>query len=366
MFIDIICGARPNFIKISPIIREIDLLKKKSALKFSYRIVHTGQHYNKSMSSSFFEELGIPQPHINLSIKSGSHAEQTSGIMIKYEKLLNANKPSLCLVVGDVNSTLACSLVAKKFNIKIAHVEAGLRSGDMQMPEEINRIVTDSISDYFFTTSIHANKNLLLEGKSKSQIFFVGNTMIDTLIYFKNKLVKPKIFKKCKLVKNDYFVLTLHRPLNVDKKSNFKKILDQISLNSGSKKIVYPAHPRTSENLHKMRLQKNIIVTNPMSYLEFLYLIKNSAAVITDSGGITEETTYLKIPCLTIRENTERPETVILGSNILIGNNFIKLKKYLSKINKKKWKKSEVPKKWDGKTSKRIVKVISKLLQNNV
>ena len=168
------------------------------------------------------------------------------------------------------------------------------------------------------------------------------------------------------MVKNDYFVLTLHRPLNVDKKSNFKNILDQISLNSGSKKIIYPAHPRTSENLHKMRLQKNIIVTNPMSYLEFLYLIKNSAAVITDSGGITEETTYLKIPCLTIRENTERPETVILGSNILIGNNFIKLKKYLSKINKKKWKKSKVPKKWDGKTSKRIVKVISKLLQNNV
>tara|TARA_Y200000002_G_scaffold378564_1_gene386173 strand:+ start:3440 stop:4540 length:1101 start_codon:yes stop_codon:yes gene_type:complete len=366
MFIDIICGARPNFIKISPIVRELQILGKRAKNNIVFRIVHTGQHYDRLMSKSFFNELGIPKPHINLNAKSGSHAQQTSEIMIRYEKLLSGNKPSLCLVVGDVNSTLACSVVAKKNGVKIAHVEAGLRSGDMSMPEEINRIVTDSISDIFFTTSLNANKNLLSEGKKSNQIYFVGNTMIDTLIYFRDKLIKPKIFDKEDLKRKKYFVLTLHRPINVDNKSNYEKILKKISFHCDGRKIIYPAHPRTANNIKNIKLPKNMIVTKPMSYLEFLFLIKNSSAVITDSGGITEETTYLKIPCLTIRESTERPETILIGSNILIGNNDNSLKKYLSKIITKKWKKSKVPHKWDGKTSKRIVKVIYRLLNNNV
>ncbi len=366
MIIDIICGARPNFIKISPIVRELENHNQKSKFPINYRIVHTGQHYDQSMSKRFFDELEIPKPHINLNVKSGSHAKQTSEIMKKYEKLLNSKQPNLCLVVGDVNSTLACAIVAKKAGIKLAHVEAGLRSRDMEMPEEINRIVTDSISDIFFTTSKHANKNLLLEGRRKNQIYFVGNTMIDTLLYFQKKFNKPKIYFENNLKKNNYYVLTLHRPSNVDNIINFKNLLNQIDINCNNKKIIYPAHPRTSKNLKKINTLKNILVCKPMSYLEFLFLVKNARAVITDSGGITEESTFLDTPCLTMRDSTERPETIKIGSNILVGNDNSKLKKYLSNINQGKWKKSSVPEKWDGKTSKRIVKVIHKLLKNNV
>lgn len=357
MLIDLICGARPNFMKIAPLVKEL-----KNNNKIKYRIIHTGQHYNASMSNFFFNDLGIPKPDYNLNAKSGTHSEQTSKIMIGYEKIILIKKPDLCIVVGDVNSTLACSIVAKKNNVKLAHVESGLRSGDLTMPEEINRIVTDSLSDIFFTTSTNANRNLIAEGKKAKNIYFVGNTMIDTLINFKNKIHKPKLFKKFDLLNNNYFILTLHRPSNVDDKIKLINLLKQISKSCKNIKIIFPVHPRINKFMKKqLNIPKNIILTKPIGYLDFLYLIKNAKGIITDSGGITEEATYLKIPCITLRNSTERPETIKLGSNILVGNDFQKIKINISKIINNKWKNSSIPAKWDGKTSKRIINIISSL-----
>ncbi|MDC3171589.1 UDP-N-acetylglucosamine 2-epimerase (non-hydrolyzing) [Pelagibacteraceae bacterium] len=361
MLIDLICGARPNFIKIAPIVKE---LKKNRINKF--RIIHTGQHYNTNMSKFFFDELQIPKPNFNLNVKSGTHSKQTSKIMNRYEEIILKKKPDLCIVVGDVNSTMACAIVAKKNNIKLAHVEAGLRSGDLTMPEEINRIVTDSLSDIFFTTSIDANKNLIKEGKKEKNIYFVGNTMIDTLINFKNKFKKPHIYKRYNLSKNSYFILTLHRPSNVDNKKNLMILINEISNSCKNSKIIFPVHPRLHEVFKNQSLiNDNIILTKPLSYLNFLYLINNAKGVITDSGGLTEETTYLKIPCITLRSTTERPETISLGTNVLAGNNIIKINQYINKITLNTWKKSSIPKKWDGKTSNRIVKIINSLKKND-
>lgn len=363
MLIDLIAGARPNFIKIASIIRAI---KNNPSKILDYRLIHTGQHYDKNMSESFFNDLNIPKPDYNLNSRSGTQAEQTAKIMIEYEKILFLKRPDLCLVVGDVNSTLACSITAKKFNIKVAHVEAGIRSGDMSMPEEINRIVTDSITDFFFTTSIHANENLLKNGVGKKNIFFVGNTMIDTLKHNLNKLKQPKFWSDYNLSFKNYIVITLHRPSNVDNKKVLMSILNHIIKYSRNYAIIFPVHPRTKKNLGKINFKENNLnLVDPLGYLEFIYLLKNCKAVITDSGGISEETTVLNIPCITLRNSTERPETVLVGTNTLVGENILNIKSSLDNIFDNKIKKGKVPKLWDGNTGERIVKSLTSIFNTN-
>ncbi|MEJ0034106.1 MAG: UDP-N-acetylglucosamine 2-epimerase (non-hydrolyzing) [Bacteroidota bacterium] len=360
MKLAIIGGARPNFMKIAPIIHALEKAKKNGA-NLEYRLIHTGQHYDDKLSKIFFEQLLIPHPHINLGAGSGTQAEQTAKIMIEFEKDLMANMADLVVVVGDVTSTLACTIVAKKLNVKVAHVEGGIRSFDMTMPEEINRLVTDSITDYFFTTSEVANSNLQKAGVSKEQIFFVGNTMIDTLYANLSKAIQPELWTTAGLRSREYYVLTLHRPSNVDDHEKFSNLMRTIdSLAEG--KIVFPVHPRTRKNLDKIQGElKNVILTDPLSYLEFIYLLKEARAVITDSGGVQEETTVLGIPCVTLRNNTERPETVTVGTNELIGENEETLRKSLRSINDGKWKKGTIPPLWDGKTAGRIVDILEKM-----
>lgn len=351
MLIDLIAGARPNFIKISPI---IDNLKNYNSLQ--YRLIHTGQHFDSKMSQAFFDDLGIPQPSVNFNAGGGTQAEQTAKIMTAYESLLLNVRSDLCVVVGDVTSTMACSIVAKKMLVPVAHIEAGIRSWDLTMPEEINRIVTDSIADYFFTTSRLANQNLLNIGVPEEKIYFVGNVMIDTLIKQMNKLKIPNICNSEKLATKNYIVLTLHRPSNVDKTEDLLNILDEIVSSSRNMPIVFPVHPRTAKILGDLIKQYNsIIFTEPLSYLEFIYLVKNSFAVITDSGGLSEETTVLNIPCLTLRNNTERPETVEQGTNILIGTSPCNIRKYMDLLFSNKWKAGKSPELWDGKSAIRIV-----------
>lgn len=360
MKLTIIAGARPNFMKIAPILKELDLANQ-SGKKFEYRLVHTGQHYDDKLSKIFFEQLEIPDPQINLGSGSGTQAEQTANIMIGFEKELTSNPADLVIVVGDVTSTLACTIVAKKLNTKVAHIEGGIRSFDMSMPEEINRLVTDSIADYFFTTSEVANQNLIKSGASKNQIFFVGNTMIDTLKANLSKAIEPPLWDENKLSAKDYFVLTLHRPSNVDDFAKFSQLMKTIS-SLAKAKIVFPVHPRTKKNLSKIDGQlPNVIATDPLSYLEFLYMLKNAKGVITDSGGIQEETTVLGIPCITLRNNTERPETVDIGTNQLIGEDVNALKNALVQINNNDWKQGKIPMLWDGKTATRIVEKLANL-----
>lgn len=360
--IDIIAGARPNFMKIGPIIHAIHEYNNKSSLQIEYRLIHTGQHYDKKMSEDFFEQLNIPKPHINLGVGSGTQAEQTANIMIKYEKALTEWKPDLCLVVGDVTSTMACAITAKKQWVKVAHVEGGIRSYDEKMPEEINRMVTDSITDIFFTTTKLANQNLKNLGHDDDKIYFVGNTMIDSLIGNLERLKEPPLWIDNKLSKNSYLVMTLHRPSNVDGMDNLRSLLKVINDNVGNKKVIFPMHPRTKKMYEQLGMQfSNLIITSPMSYLEFIFLIKNSAGVITDSGGITEETTVLKIPCLTLRDSTERPETVSIGTNELVGKNPKDIVRYLKKLEAGNWKVGGIPELWDGQTAQRIVKIIASL-----
>lgn len=369
MKIDLIVGARPNFVKMAPIIDAINKSKKEGR-DIHYRLVHTGQHYDRMMSGSFFEELCIPDPHVNLGCGGGSQAEQTAAIMIAYENLIIQEQPDICLVVGDVTSTMACSLVAQKANIKVAHVEAGIRSGDWSMPEEINRIVTDSITNYFFTTTELANENLRESGVSDDHIFLVGNTMIDTLVKRRPFFRKPLIWDELGLEKRKYIVLTLHRPANVDKEVEFKLLLEEIIKSSMGLPIIFPVHPRTakiirtllSSNLDKASsintLAKNLHVIDPMGYLEFNYLVEHSKAVITDSGGITEETTVMGIPCITLRDNTERPETISIGTNELIGTDPKTIKPIMAKLYAGNWKKGGIPELWDGKTAERIINIL--------
>jgi UDP-N-acetylglucosamine 2-epimerase (non-hydrolysing) len=360
--IDIIAGARPNFMKIGPIIHAIHKHNESSSEKIEYRLIHTGQHYDKKMSEDFFDQLNIPKPNINLGVGSGTAAYQTANIMMKYEEAIKEWKPELCLVVGDVTSTMACAIVAKKELVKVAHVEGGIRSDDESMPEEINRMVTDSITDYFFTTSAVANTNLKELGHKKEKIFFVGNTMIDSLLGNLSRLIKPQLFDKNDLKQDDYIVMTLHRPSNVDGYENLRKLLSIINENVGDKKVVFPMHPRTQKMFKQLNIAfDQLIITGPMSYLEFIYLIKNSSGVITDSGGITEETTVLGIPCMTLRNSTERPETVTVGTNEIVGTDPNKIKAVLEKLISGQWKKGGIPEMWDGKTSGRIVEIISTL-----
>lgn len=359
MRITIIAGARPNFIKIAPIIKVIQKAIKDNQ-NISFRLVHTGQHYDYKMSGSFFEQLGIPTPDVNLECGVGTQAEQTASIMINFEKELINNPTDLVLVVGDVTSTMACAITAKKCCIKVAHVEAGIRSNDRTMPEEINRLVTDSIADYFFTTTATASSQLIKEGIPKQNIFFVGNTMIDTLMSQLKNFQKPPFWKEIQLEKNKYWLLTLHRPSNVDNETHLAKLIQAIIKNSNDLPIVFPVHPRTKLMLEKLDLNpKNMYLIDPLSYLEFNYLVQNSLAVITDSGGITEETTIMGVPCMTLRDSTERPETVTIGTNELLGTNTDSLKPYMQKALQGNWKKGSIPDLWDGKTSERIVSVLN-------
>lgn len=351
----IVAGARPNFMKIAPIIHAINASNRAQS-SFKMRLVHTGQHFDKRMSATFFEELEIPEPHVNLEVSGGTQAEQTAGIMVAFEKDLLANPADLVIVVGDVTSTMACAIVAKKLNTKVAHVEAGIRSNDLSMPEEINRMVTDSITDYFFTTSEHANQNLAQAGIKKENIHFVGNVMIDTLLAKLPKLKRPEIYSELDLVPSDYFVLTMHRPANVDDGQTLVDYLKVIDGNCGQLPVIFPVHPRTKKILEGLDINlKYIHFTEPMGYLEFIYLIKNAKAVITDSGGITEEATILNIPCMTLRNNTERPETCEVGTNELIGTNPQALIPAMRKAISNNWKKGVAPALWDGKAATRIV-----------
>lgn len=356
--ITIVAGARPNFMKIAPIIRSIRA-RQHAYPSMTYRLVHTGQHFDTAMSGNFFEQLGIPDPDSNLSCGGGSQAEQTASIMLKFEKELNLHRPKLLVVVGDVTSTMACTITAKKMCIDTAHVEGGIRSGDLSMPEEINRLITDSISDIFFTTSRLASDNLLNCNISGDRIYFVGNTMIDTLYFNKEKLIKPVFWDKMGLRNKNYFLLTLHRPSNVDDPNNLSEVLQNISHAAGDFPVVFPVHPRTRKILEFGQLNiGNIHIVDPQPYLEFIYLTRHARGVITDSGGVTEEATVLNVPCLTLRNTTERPETVAIGTNELIGNDTLKLRYYINMIKCGVWKTSSIPELWDGKTADRIIDTI--------
>jgi len=357
----LIAGARPNFMKIAPIYRE--------ALKHNQvqcKIVHTGQHYDYEMSEAFFEDLELPKPDFFLNAGSGSHAIQTARIMVAFQELCRNEMPDLIIVVGDVNSTLACSVVAKKLLIKVAHVEAGLRSFDLTMPEEINRMVTDAISDFFFVTEESGAANLIQEGKSRNRIHFVGNVMIDNLFYQVGKLNgnRSEHYKTAKIKEKteNYVFLTLHRPSNVDTKSGFSEIADALNLIAAKMPILFPVHPRTKKMMDEfnLRLSDNISLFSPLSFKESLFLWKDARVVLTDSGGLQEETTALGVPCVTIRENTERPITIEMGTNILAGTKKESILKAFEQALSKPRNPFKVPPKWDGKAAERIWKILLK------
>jgi UDP-N-acetylglucosamine 2-epimerase (non-hydrolysing) len=356
MLIDIIAGARPNFIKIAPIIEAIEN-KRKEGLDMKYRLVHTGQHYDKKMSGDFFDQLNIPAPDHNLEAGSGTQAEQTGKIMVGYERLLIQQPCDLCIVVGDVTSTMACSIAAKKVNnIKVAHVEGGIRSGDWTMPEEINRLVTDAITDYFFTTSEVANTNLRKSGVADDRINFVGNTMIDTLYKQMPRFSAPAIWAEKGLEGQRYIIMTLHRPANVDNRGKLKELIAEIVKASKGLPIVFPVHPRTAKMMEGEGLNApNLFVIEPLGYLEFNYLVKNAKAVITDSGGITEEATVMGVPCMTLRDSTERPETCTVGTNELLGTDPSAVAPAFETLFAGRWKKGGIPELWDGNAAARIV-----------
>lgn len=363
MLVTIVAGARPNFIKVAPIIKAIRTAKE-AGRKIDYRLVHTGQHYDKKMSGDFFEQLGIPEPDANLEVGSGSQAEQTAAILMRFEKELIHYRTDVVLVVGDVTSTMACTIAAKKLCVPVVHVEAGIRSGDMTMPEEINRIVTDSICDHFFTTSEVANQFLRKSGVEDDRIHFVGNTMIDTLMQNIDRLRKPEFWDSLGLEEKRFFLVTLHRPANVDDAVNLKAYLDAILAGTQKFPVVFPVHPRTRKNLEQIDYKsERLIQIDPLGYLEFIYLVKQAMAIITDSGGITEEAAVLGVPCMTLRDSTERPETVTVGTNELVGTNPQNLLPHLKNLSMGKWKKGAIPEFWDGKTSERIVRLLLNIYQ---
>jgi UDP-N-acetylglucosamine 2-epimerase (non-hydrolysing) len=408
MKITLIAGARPNFMKIAPLIKAI----QKAAAEghdIRHRLVHTGQHYDKNMSDTFFEELGIPMPDVNLGCGGGTQAEQTANIMMAFEKDLMQNPTDLVLVVGDVTSTMACSIVAKKLNTKVCHVEAGIRSWDQTMPEEINRMVTDALADYMFTTSEIANKNLLLQGacleasqamgngqwemgeetnrqspianslptleeeqyafkRNVQRVWYVGNVMIDTLLANRSRFRRPAVYDTLGLEEKQYVVMTMHRPANVDEQEHLKALMEQIITNVHGLPIIFPIHPRTAKLFYQLwgdeeqlaKLFPNLHIVDPMGYLEFNYLVEHAKVVVTDSGGITEETTVMGVPCITLRDNTERPETCTVGTNMLIGTRPEAIKPALDKLFAGEWKKGAIPALWDGHTAERIVEILLK------
>ena len=391
MKITLIAGARPNFMKVAPIIKAIkahneglpvtgDGLRDANK-RIEYRLVHTGQHYDKNMSDTFFEELGIPAPDVNLGCGGGSQAEQTAAIMVAFEKELMAHPADIVLVVGDVTSTMACSIVAKKLNTRVCHVEAGIRSWDLTMPEEINRMVTDSLADYMFTTSEVANRNLVRMGcEMNKNVWFVGNVMIDTLLANRARFRKPEIWDELQLREKEFVVMTMHRPANVDEENHLRQMMEQIIDNVHGQPVIFPIHPRTAKLLLGDRTVKglqdaslqdaskmlqerfpNLHIVEPMGYLEFNYLVERAKAVVTDSGGITEETTVMGVPCITLRDNTERPETCTVGTNELIGTNPAAIKPALDKLFAGEWKKGATPELWDGHAAERIIEILSAL-----
>lgn len=359
-----VVGARPNFMKVAPLHRAFGKYPFLESI-----IVHTGQHYDERMSSIFFDQLGLPKPNYYLGVGSGSHAVVTAKVMVEFEKIVLQEKPDLVLVVGDVNSTLACALVTKKLNIKLAHVEAGLRSGDLQMPEELNRILTDSISDYLFVTEQSGMVNLAREGVAGAQTFFAGNVMIDTLCYFREKASRLSLLQDLGLEPKDYVLMTMHRPSNVDQAEKIQTVLEVIRGIAEEKTVVFPLHPRTLKNLKKYNLLDdflaipNLMVLEPQGYLEFLLLMENSLLIVTDSGGIQEESTYLQVPCLTIRSTTERPVTMELGTNVLIPQ--LDAKIILSKFRECLAGESRagiIPPLWDGQAAPRIANTLVEAL----
>ena len=357
-----VCGARPNFMKIAPIMKAF-----KKTDNFKTLLVHTGQHYDNNMSHLFFSQLNIPKPDINLEVGSASHAVQTAEIIKRFEPVVLDFKPDYVLVVGDVNSTIACGLVAAKLGVKLIHVEAGLRSFDRNMPEEINRLLTDAISDLLFVTEQSGLENLRNEGINDEKIHFVGNVMIDTLLANKKESEKSDVLNKLSLSPKKYAVITLHRPSNVDNPETFTEIINAFELIQKEMKLIFPMHPRTQKNLKatklwkKIQSMKGLMITEPLGYLDFLRLISNCAFVMTDSGGIQEETTILAVPCMTLRENTERPITITRGTNRLVHlnthdiiQNFNQLKKCDFQVPHNK------PELWDGKAAERIADIIIK------
>ena len=394
MLITLIAGARPNFMKIAPLIQAIQKAEQ-SGKNIHYRLVHTGQHYDKNMSDTFFEELGIPMPDVNLGCGGGTQAEQTAHIMMAFEQDLMKNPTDLVLVVGDVTSTMACSIVAKKLNTKVCHVEAGIRSWDLSMPEEINRMVTDALADYMFTTSQVANKNLVMAGaqlmnnttltpqntaqhyttlpeeqyafpRNSQRVWWVGNVMIDTLLKNRARFRRPAVYDELKLLEKNYVVMTMHRPANVDEEAHLKALMEQIINNVHGLPIIFPIHPRTAKIFYNLwgdestlkALFPNLHIVDPMGYLEFNYMVEHAKVVVTDSGGITEETTVMGVPCITLRDNTERPETCTIGTNKLIGTRPETIKPALDLLFAGQWQQGTIPPLWDGHTAERIVEIL--------
>ncbi len=353
-----VAGARPNFMKVAPLHWEF----KKHEDKVKHLICHTGQHYDYNMSKVFFDDLNLPEPNFYLGVGSGTHAEQTAKIMLKFEKIIIEEKPDLVIVVGDVNSTLACSLTAVKLGVKVAHVEAGLRSFDKSMPEEINRILTDHISDFLFVTEKSGVQNLKREGIDDKKIFFVGNVMIDTLIHLLPKIECSDILQKLNLFPKEYILVTLHRPSNVENENFLLKLVEVFQELSQVQKVIFPVHPRTRLNIEKLglngRLKDRVMLLEPLGYIDFINLLKNSSLVITDSGGVQEESTFLGIQCITVRNNTERPVTVEIGTNHLVGTDLSKVLEHSMNVLGGKIKSGKIPELWDGKSSKRIVEII--------
>ena len=388
--------------KIAALIHAIQAAQKQGK-NVQFRLVHTGQHYDKNMSETFFEELGIPAPDVNLGCGGGTQAEQTAAIMVAFEKELLAHPTDVVLVVGDVTSTMACSIVAKKLNTKVCHVEAGIRSWDLTMPEEINRMVTDSLADYMFTTSDVANRNLVRQGaelveslalsversskvesgkslpedkyayeRVPQKVWHVGNVMIDTLLANRARFRKPEVWDMLGLKEKQYIVMTMHRPANVDEENHLRAMMEQIIDNVHGLPVIFPIHPRTakilkelmSEGMNELTIEErfpNLHIVEPLGYLEFNYLVERAKAVVTDSGGITEETTVMGVPCITLRDNTERPETCTVGTNELIGTKPEAIKPALDKLFAGEWKKGAIPELWDGHAAERIVEILSSL-----
>lgn len=361
----LVAGARPNFPKIAPIIRAL----KREGIGLGFKLIHTGQHYDRDLNDVFFDELGIPAPDFSLGAGSGSHAQQTAKIMVGFEEICAARPPDCVLVVGDVNSTLACSIVAKKMCIPVAHVEAGLRSRDLRMPEEVNRIVTDAVSDYLFVTEPSGVENLLAEGKSENAIFHVGHVLVDNLLYQRNRLEACNktefMSESLKSSIKRYGVVTLHRPSNVDTPEALGKIVGILRDVSARMPLVFPVHPRTKANLERFGLDlgSRVIMTRPLSYMDFLNLWRDAVFVMTDSGGLQEETTALGVPCITVRENTERPITVDEGTNVLAGTDPDRLMEEVSRILEGGGKRGKKPALWDGMAAERIASILERELR---
>jgi UDP-N-acetylglucosamine 2-epimerase (non-hydrolysing) len=362
-----VVGARPNFMKVAPIHRAFQ--KYKDTVQ--HLIVHTGQHYDQAMSKVFFEDLELPNPNMYLGVGSGSHAQQTAKIMVEFEKVLAEQAPDLVIVVGDVNSTLACSLVATKMGIPVAHVEAGLRSFDRTMPEEINRLVTDALSDFLFVSEPSGLQNLKREGVGDEKVFLVGNVMIDSLMHYREKAKKSEVPKTLGLTPRQYILVTIHRPSNVDHKDDLERVFGVLRQLSNRTTVVFPIHPRTRKMLGQFGMEAsvqgipNLILIDPLGYLDFLSLMDSAALLITDSGGIQEETTYLRVPCLTLRESTERPITVEKGTNELCKGDLESVIPRSFEILDGKAKHGTIPELWDGRAAERITRIVLDKLSTN-